>query len=63
METERPLRGRLDGPPRVAAVLAIVWLVAMALAESDAGVPFPRWMVLAGVGVVNRPGIPGDFVT
>jgi len=50
--TERPLRGRLDGPPRVAGVLAIVWLIAVAFAESDTGVAFPRWMVLAGVGVV-----------
>ncbi len=46
------MRGRLDGPPRVAAVLAIAWFVAMAFAESDAGVPFPRWMVLAGIGLV-----------
>jgi hypothetical protein len=45
------VRGRLDGPPRVAAVLAIAWLVAVAWAESDAGVPFSRWMALAGVGV------------
>jgi hypothetical protein len=33
-------------------MLAIAWLVAVVLAESDAGVPFPRWMVLAGIGVV-----------
>ncbi len=52
METERSVRGRLDGPPRVASVLASAWLVSVAWAESDAGVPFPRWMVLAGVGVV-----------
>jgi hypothetical protein len=52
VETERSARGRLDGPPRVASVLAIAWLVAVAFAESDAGVPFPRWMVLAGIGVV-----------
>ncbi len=46
------MRGRLDGPPRVAVVLAIAWLVAVGWAESDAGVPFPRWMALAGIGVV-----------
>jgi hypothetical protein len=45
------VRGRLDGPPRVAAAAAIAWLVVVAWAESDAGVPFPRWMALAGVGV------------
>jgi hypothetical protein len=33
-------------------VLAIAWLVVVAAAESDAGVPFSRWMVLAGIGVV-----------
>jgi hypothetical protein len=33
-------------------VLAIAWLLVVAIAESDAGVPFPRWMVLAGIGVV-----------
>ena len=52
METDRPLRGRLDGPPRVASALAVAWLAAVAVAESDAGVPFPRWMVLAGIGVM-----------
>ena len=52
MLTERPLRGRLDEPPRVGAVLAVAWLVAVAVAESDAGMPFPRWMVIAGIGVL-----------
>jgi hypothetical protein len=49
--TERPVRGRLDGPPRIAAVLAIAWLIVVAWAQSDAGVPFPRWMALTGIGV------------
>jgi hypothetical protein len=47
-------------------VLAIAWLVVVAAAESDAGVPFSRWMVLAGIGVVLLGwwggGIPGFFL-
>ncbi len=51
MDARRPLRGRLDEPPRVVAVLAVAWLVVVAGAHSDAGVPFPRWMVLAAAGM------------
>jgi hypothetical protein len=58
------LHGRLDGPPRAAGVLAIAWLVVVGFAESDAGVEFPRWIVLAGIGVVLLGwwggGIPGS---
>ena len=52
MDARHTARGRLDGPPRVAAVLAVAWLVIVAGSESDAGVPFARWMVLAGTGIV-----------
>jgi hypothetical protein len=53
VKTERAFRGRFDEPPRVVGVRAIAWLVVVAWAESDAGVPFPRWMMLAGIGVVR----------
>jgi hypothetical protein len=34
-------------------VLAIAWLVVVAAAESDAGVPFSRWVVLAGITMLG----------
>jgi hypothetical protein len=52
VDARRAAGGRLDGPPRVASVLAVAWLVVVAGAESNAGVPFPRWMALAGTGIV-----------
>jgi hypothetical protein len=42
----------LDRPPRVTAAVAFVWAVAASIAESDAGMAFPTWMILAGAGVL-----------